>query len=78
MLHDNPPGLEAAGNKGKVAHRRSNPSLLYVGSNRALSHAYLLEERVVVEGKDNVKGAVRPHLDTPLPYLVNDIHIMPI
>ena len=78
MLHDHTPRLEAARDKGEVAHRRGYPSLTYVGSNRVLSHGYLLEERVVVKGEDNVKGAVRPDLHAPLPYLVDDIRIMPV
>ena len=78
MLHDYSPRLEAAGDKGEVAHRRGYPLLRNVGSNGVLSHTDLLKKGVVVEGEDYVKGAVRAHLYTPLPYLVNDILIMPV
>ena len=78
MLQYYPPGLEAAGHEGQVAHRRCHPLLTYMVTYSALSHLNIIQEGVMVERKHYIKGAIRANLNAPLANLVNDIKIMPV
>ena len=78
MLHHHTSGLEAAGHEWEVADRGGNPFLTYVIPHRGFGHRDLAKQGVVMESKDYIKGAVRAHLDAPLPYLINDIKVMPV
>jgi hypothetical protein len=76
-LHDDAPRLQTAWHERQMARGRGGPLLLDVVRDRVLCKLDVAKEGGVVKGKDDVHGAVRPHLDTPFSNLVHYVLVMP-
>ena len=77
-LHDDATRLEATWHIREVACGRGSPPFANVIGDGFLRQPDVAKQGGMVEGEDYVEGAVRPHLDTSLTYLVDYVLIVPL